>query len=286
MVDDTGRWVGPRGARRPHRTLERPGAQVAGVEYSVNVRLAGGAVLVAATIGLSVIISTHLAGRAYEARGRQAVGQGQEITVRGSARQRVTSDLAQWSITVRGHGETMPSAFSAVDAATQRVGAYLREAGFGERQVELSAIDTDTHYERDARGHTTARIVGYTLSRTFRVSTPEVDRVARASADVTRLLREGFEVVSLSPQYLISTLPEMRISMMGDAARDARARADELATKSGGAVTEVRRVTSGPFQVTRPDSTDVSGSGSYDTSTIEKDVSVSVIATFGIAPAR
>ena len=38
----------------------------------------------------------------------------------------------------------------------------------------------------------------------------------------------------------------------------------------------------GVLQITRPNSTDVSSYGIYDTSTIEKDVSVVVTTTFGL----
>ncbi len=37
-----------------------------------------------------------------------------------------------------------------------------------------------------------------------------------------------------------------------------------------------------PLQITRPDSTQVSGEGMYDTSTIDKDVTAVVTITFGV----
>ncbi|MBL8763210.1 MAG: SIMPL domain-containing protein [Phycisphaerae bacterium] len=248
----------------------------------MRVRIAGSAAFVVAIIGLSAIVSTVVAGRAYENRGRQTASRDQEVTVRGSARQRVVADLATWSITLRAQGESLPAAFSSIETAAERVRNFLAESGFGDQNLQLSPIDTATHFERDEKGNTTRKVSGYTLTRVFSVSTPDVRRVTRASGEVTRLLKEGLEVASASPQYLISGLSDVRVSMMGDAAKDARSRAEEIAGKSGCSLGEVRRVSAGPFQVTVPNSTEVSGGGSYDTTTVEKDVSVTVSVSFGI----
>lgn len=252
------------------------------MEHNVRVRVAGGLAFAAITIGLSVFLSAYVASRAYEQRGQQAASQNQELAVRGTARQRVSADLGTWSIAVRAQGESLPEAYTRVEAGIERVRAFLKDAGFGEGAVVLGPIDTATQFERDARGVPTNKILGYTLSRTFTVSTPDVQRIAKASGEVTQLIKEGVEVASSSPQFFVSKLPDMRISMMGLAAQDARARADEIASKAGCRIAEVRRVNAGPFQVTTPNSTDVSGGGSYDTSTIEKDVSITVNVTFGV----
>ena len=74
----------------------------------------------------------------------------------------------------------------------------------------------------------------------------------------------------------------MKIQLLGEATKDARARADEIARNSGCRLGEVRRVQMGVIQITQPNSTEVSGGGMYDTSTIEKDVSVVVSLTLGL----
>ncbi|HRI54143.1 MAG TPA: SIMPL domain-containing protein, partial [Pseudomonadota bacterium] len=70
--------------------------------------------------------------------------------------------------------------------------------------------------------------------------------------------------------------------ILGEATKDARTRADEIAANSGCSIGEVRQAQMGVIQITQPDSTEVSGYGRYDTSTIDKDVSVVVSLTLGI----
>jgi hypothetical protein len=49
---------------------------------------------------------------------------------------------------------------------------------------------------------------------------------------------------------------------------------------TGGKVGSVIAVKSGPTQVTSPDSTDTAAGGYYDTSTIEKTISITVTVAF------
>ncbi|HPO83031.1 MAG TPA: SIMPL domain-containing protein, partial [bacterium] len=65
-----------------------------------------------------------------------------------------------------------------------------------------------------------------------------------------------------------------------EAMNDAKARAEKIAQSSGQGVGSLRSASMGVVQVLEPNSTEVSDYGSYDTSTIEKEVMVTVRATF------
>ena len=60
--------------------------------------------------------------------------------------------------------------------------------------------------------------------------------------------------------------------MIGSAAENAKARAEQIAEKAGCRIAEVRGARMGVLQITRPNSTAVSASGINDTSSIEKDM--------------
>ena len=252
------------------------------MERTIRVQLAAGGVVLALGIGASIITSTIVASRAYERRGQQAQSATRELSVKGSARQRVVSDQADWIVTVRGEGKTLAEAYGRVEAAEARVRALLTAAGFPPAEVESGPIETGTRFERNAKGEPTNTVESYELARPVQISTAKVDLVAATSGEVTKLLKENVQVVSSPPRFSYSKLPEMRITLAGEAAKDARARAEELAGKSGGAITGIRSVSAGPIQVTQPNSTNASSFGSYDTSTIAKDVWMSVSATFGV----
>lgn len=252
------------------------------MDYRIRLNLAGTAAIAAAGIGLSLFGSSLVAARAYESRSAAAARNDQTIQVKGSTRKRIRSDRAVWQIRVGGESAELKQAFERVEQGAVRVREYLKECGFGDAEIGLSAIDTATHYQRDAKGNETREIDSYRLSREYTIAATDVDRVARAAGDVTRLIQEGVLVISRAPQYYYTDLPALRVELLGSAARDARARADEIAANAGCRVAEVRAAQMGVLQVTQPFSTDVSDYGMYDTSSIDKDVQAVVTVTFRI----
>jgi uncharacterized protein len=252
------------------------------MEYHVRLHLASAAIVITLGIVVSLITSTAIASRAYRDRGRQATQDQQTITVKGSTRQRIVSDSAVWTIAVSGRGKTLPDAYEALAAGSGRVRSFLHDAGFSDAEIGEAAIDTSTHYNRDPEGNLTREVAEYTLERRFIVTTPDVQRVHQSAGRVTELIREGVLVNSRAPDYYYSDLAQLRVDLMAAASADARARAEQIASNTGCRLGVLRSAHMGVIQITEPLSTEVSGYGLYDTSTIEKDVRAVVTATFGI----
>ena len=177
---------------------------------------------------------------------------------------------------------SLRAAYGSLEKAATRVRAFLLENGFKPGELSLGSISTDPHHRYDHRGRQTREVVSWSLDQNLVVTSSDVGRIAMTEGRVTNLLREGLNVRSCSPQYTVSNIGEIKIAILGAASADARVRATEIATNSGCQVAEVRRARMGVLQITRPNSTDVSSYGIYDTSTIEKDVSVVVTTTFGL----
>jgi uncharacterized protein len=252
------------------------------MEYRVRVNWFSAAAVIALGVAASIITSTAVAARAYESRVKESARTNRELTVKGSTRTRVRSDLGVWTISVRGEGKELQEAFTILDDGVARVQAFLTDKGFADPEVGLSAIATTTFYARDAKGVETREVTGYGLDRTFTVTTAEVNRIATAAGEVTQLIRDNVKVVSYRPAYYYTKAADLKVQILGEATKDARARADEIARNSGCRVGDVRRVQMGVIQITEPNSTDVSSGGVYDTGTIEKDVSVVVTLTLGV----
>ena len=66
------------------------------------------------------------------------------------------------------------------------------------------------------------------------------------------------------------------------AAKDARIRAEAIALQAGSEVDGLKKVNTGVFQITVPNSTRVSSWGSYDTTTIKKDITAVMGVTFAV----
>ncbi len=229
-----------------------------------------------------LIASTLLASRAYQARAELTKQAEQSLSVTGSARKRIRSDLAVWNIRVMGSGKNLKGAFQDLKPAVERVTTFLDKRGFKADEIVLGAIDTQTHYTQNEKGNDTPEIAGYTLSRTFTVTTSRVEAIAAPAADVTELVQDGLSVASLAPEYLYTKLGELKIEMIGEATKDARSRADQIAVNAGSSLADIHSARMGVLQITRPNSSEVSSSGMNDTSSIEKDVTAVVSLTIGV----
>jgi uncharacterized protein len=233
------------------------------------------------TLGLAggMIGSAALASRAYVSRSERDDNREQTLSVTGSARRRITSDLGIWRATISGNGKTLKDAYAALQPAVERVGAFLKSRGFTEKEISSGAIETNTNYGRNEKGERTDEIVGYTLLRAYTVSSTNVAAIGTAASEVTDLIRDGIAVVSSAPEYHYTKLSDLKIEMIGLAAKDARMRADQIASNAGSTVAGVRNARMGVLQITRPESTEVSDDGINDTSTVEKDVTAVVALT-------
>ena len=252
------------------------------MEYRVRVNLMSTAIVIALGVVVSTITSTVVAARAYQSRVKQQASSQREITVKGSARERVSSDIGVWTITVSGEGKTLPEAFAVLEAGAGKVTAFLKEQGFGEAEVSMQAIETKSHYAKDSSGNATWNVEGYELSRQVTVSSGTVSRIAGAAGEVTKLIKDGVVVSSSRPRFYYTKIADLKVRILGAAAKDALARAGEIAKNSGGTVAGVRSVQMGVLQITEPNSTEVRSEGIYDTDTIEKDVSAVVTVAYGI----
>jgi len=241
---------------------------------------------VAAVISISamvaVIVCTLVVTGTYRDRLENPKKMDQSLAVTGSARKRIKSDLGVWQITISGSGVDMKSGFTDLKSGTDRVSKFLDSRKFSADEIALGAISSQPKYSQDRRGNETKEIVGYTLSRTFTITSPRVDSVVSAAPEITELLQEGLDISSHVPEFYYTKIGDLKIEMIGEASKDARLRADQIVTKAGCAISEVRSARMGVLQITRPNCTDVSASGIYDTSTIDKDVNAVVSLTFGL----
>jgi hypothetical protein len=70
--------------------------------------------------------------------------------------------------------------------------------------------------------------------------------------------------------------------MLGEAAKDAKTRAERIAASTGNTIGNVRSARMGVLQITAADSTEVSDMGIYDTSSVDKDITAVVNIGFAV----
>ena len=106
--------------------------------------------------------------------------------------------------------------------------------------------------------------------------------VGDISRKATELISQGVPIESQAPQYIYTKLSDMKVTMLAEAAKDARSRADQIANNSGCHVGSVRFARMGVLQITPIYSTEFSGGGAYDTTSLDKEITAIVTMGFSI----
>jgi uncharacterized protein len=203
------------------------------------------------------------------------------VLVLGSATKPIKSDYIVWRVSVSSQQPTTQAAYQQVKTQIERVRRYLKEANVPEAEISLNSLET-TAIPESINGRETGKTLGYKMSQRIEIRSPQVDRYSKLSQQINELINEGISLNSEPPQYLYNELSKLRIEMVAEATKDARARAESIAKSTGNQVSGVRRADTGIFQITPRHSTEVSNGGSYDTTSIEKDITVVVTVKFGI----
>jgi hypothetical protein len=240
------------------------------------------AAIVSISAAVAIVVCTFLVTSAYQTRIEAPKRMEQALNVTGSARKRISSDLAVWRIHITAEAPELKAAFEKLKDTTARVEKFLASKQFTDAEISLNAIDTIRKMAKNRRGEDTEEIASFTLNRTFTITSPNVSNVAKASSEVTELIQDGVVVISNLPEFYYTKIGDLKIEMIGEAAKDARARADQIVTHAGCDLIEVRNARMGVLQITQPESTEVSSEGIYDTTTIPKDVTAVVSLSFGL----
>jgi hypothetical protein len=204
------------------------------------------------------------------------------IAVTGSAKKRIKSDLVVWSASVSSEAPQLAEAYRQTTESLPRVKQYLMSKGIPENQITTSSISTTTLKKRDNEGNETSEITGYTLRQQVEVRSNDVDKISQIAREATELINQGILLESMPPQYLYTKLGDLKIEMLGEAAKDAKVRAEKIAASTGNSIGTVRSARMGVMQITAADSTEVSDAGISDTSSIDKDVTAVVNISFAV----
>jgi hypothetical protein len=237
-----------------------------------------GTLLSAIVLALGIVIATTIGGWFF-VKGKRG---DQTITVTGSAKERIRSDLVIWKSAVSYQSSTLADAYRALTDAVPKVKAYLISKGIPENEITISSISSQTLHGRTSDGVETSQITGYSLRQELEVRSNDVDKIAKIAREATELINQGILIESMAPEYLYTKLGDLKIKMLAAAAKDAQERAKRIAESTNSTVGSVRTARMGVLQITPADSNDVSDSGMNDTSSLEKDITAVVSIGFAV----
>jgi uncharacterized protein len=227
--------------------------------------------------GFFLLAVSIVVGSSFVARGIRDRNLNDTISVTGSAKQRISSDYVIWDASLASQQATPGQSSKQLTEWTTRTVAFLRTAGVLDSELTVQPV-TATELQ-----NVNYRITGYALRGGFEVRSSRVDQISRIVQETSSLLTAGVPIEAQPIQYLYTKLATIRPKLLAEATQDALKRARSLVAATGGKLGKLRSVQVGVFQVTSPNSTDVSGQGIYDTATRYKDVTGVVNVSFALS---
>jgi len=206
-----------------------------------------------------------------------------EVVVTGSARKRIQSDLIVLRIHITSDATQLTQAYDGLSRDLPKVRDYLIKKGIPEGSIVVSAVSTITRRkEQQYQGKGSGGIDGYSLRQTLEIRSKDVEKTAKVGREVTELIKQGIMLESDLPEYIYTKLADLKIQMLAEASKDAKLRAEQIASSTGNSIGPLRAAHMGVMQINAADSNDVSGSGVSDTSSYEKDITAVVNITFAV----
>jgi len=212
------------------------------------------------------------------------------ITVTGSVKKNVMADYGKWRGTISRSATVAPSGSTIdVDTAIQGIAkdvglvkTFVKNLGLSDTAFHLLPVATDPQYEQLSNYVQTQKIIGYTVRQDIEIESADVDKIEQFSKTASQLVKQNVVFTNQYTEYYFKKLPELRPELFALATKDAKERAQAIASVTGVTVGDLRSARTGVIQVLRPNSTDVSDYGSYDLSTKEKEVSAVVTVSFAL----
>ncbi len=228
----------------------------------------------AVVVGVALVISALVFGLFYYS--GQSVSSKDILSVTGSAKMRVTSDQVKLIIALvrPSTQQSLGAGYNAIAKDLALAKDFLKKEGVDSNMITEGTVAMNQMYKPNGDNNE------YELRQVLTIQSTDVAKITDISKKVSSLASQGAIISVQSLEYYYSKLPDLRVSLLSDAIKDAKARAEKIAQGTGREVGNVQAASSGVVQVLPPDSVDVSDYGTYDTSSIDKDVMITVKASF------
>jgi hypothetical protein len=231
-------------------------------------------VLAGLFLASGLIISTTLLTRTW-----LKVADAESISVTGSARRNVSSDLVVWRGSLTVESPTLLASQALLGQQETITRRFLTAQGVTNAQfhpVAIQRIQVRTGKQPgDADNETESPTPRFRLSRTIEVRSGDIDAVLNMDAKTS-------ELAASTPEFIWTKAGEAKIEMLADASRDARARAEQIVSQGGRSIARMRSAKMGVFQVTPLYSTQNTWDGMNDTTSREKTVTAVVNASYAL----
>ncbi len=206
----------------------------------------------------------------------------QTITVTGSAKQDITSDFAILKGMLFVESPNAESAYKELEREKPILFNYLRSKGFPQDKIELSTITNFPVYQLSPTGQQTNTVIAYNYNQRIAIQSTDVYKIKAISLEISSLIEKGVNFRVDMPEYHYLKLADLKIEIQAAAAKDAMIRAEKIAEATGRKLGPMRSAKMGVLQITPRFSNQVSDYGINDLTSIDKEITAVVNASFEI----
>ena len=225
-------------------------------------------------IGISLVFSSIIGGLFFYYSRQET----KTVRATGAATQRLNSDVVKWRVSISRTVDLngLKEGYQLIKKDLDTFSAFLRDNGLDQQEITIQPIYTNQNYNQFGQ------VSGYNLVQGVFVISKEVGKIEKVALNPWDLADQGIFVQSSHLEYYISNIDQVKRELLADATKDAKRRAEEIVKSTGDVIKNIVSARSGVFQITEPYSTEVSDYGIYNTSTREKDITVTVQAVFSL----
>jgi hypothetical protein len=228
-------------------------------------------------LGLALIISTFI----FSGTWRKIKSENQIITVTGSAKSVIVSDLGILRGTLAVEAATAKDAYRELETQKPVLLAYLKSKGFTGDKVNYQTISTYPNYNFNAQGQNIG-VRSFNASQTIDISSSDVNLIKAMSLEISSLVERGVSFQVNSPEYYYTKIGDIKIEIQAQAAKDAMTRGQRIAEATGRELGTLKSARMGVLQITPENSNVTSDYGVNDVSSIRKEIVAVVNANFEI----
>ena len=205
---------------------------------------------------------------------------GDTIEVTGSAKEAVVADTGRLILTIEIKTGLTDQQTGTVRAqiAVEKVLGYFGTQGLTESETPAGSTNATYYYPQNGEAVQT----GYSIVRSVVVRSTDIEKLTTIANDLGPLGGVGYTLTANGLELTYSKLDEIRVKLLTAAIKDATDRATAIAANSGRTVGPLRNAVGGVVQVLPAGGIDISDYGSYDTGSMNKEIMVTVRATFSL----
>ncbi len=197
------------------------------------------------------------------------------IKVTGYASKGFESDIVKWNLTVTSNTSLTDIAGGYRNLKNQ-VGSLvdaLTKTGISADEITIQPPSVQPIWGE-------GRQIGYSIRQSLFIITASVTRVESLARNPDFIYEKGILLENSYLEYNYTKIDELKKELLAAATRDAINRAQEIARSAGTRLGKIVSARQGVFQITEPYSTEVSDYGIYSTTTKNKEIKVTVSASF------